>query len=147
MLRLPTILFITLLSFDLAAKSNNKIYFYQPEKVTLTGKLFLKTFPGPPNYESIKRGDRPERAWYLKLDKKIDVLLNKNIPAMGNDEDERNIELLQLAISYQKKEFKGFEKKFPVGSRVKMSGTLFRMFTGHHHTRVLLDLEKLVRID
>jgi hypothetical protein len=141
------LLSIIFLTFNLTAKSNNKVYFYQPEKVTLSGKLFLKTFPGPPNYESIKKGDRPETGWYLKLDKKIDVLLKKNLPAMGNDEDERNIDHLQLAISYERKEFKGFEKKFPVGSRVKMSGTLFRMITGHHHTRVLLDLEKSERID
>lgn len=28
--------------------------------VTLTGQVILRTYPGPPNYEDIKRGDRAE---------------------------------------------------------------------------------------
>ena len=99
MLQIFVILITIFVSSNLIAKSNNKVHFYQPTRVALTGVLFLKTFPGPPNYESIKRGDRPERGWYLKLDKKIYVLLNKNIPAMGNDEDERNIDLVNIILS------------------------------------------------
>jgi hypothetical protein len=34
---------------------------YAPASVTLTGALTSKTFPGRPNYESIEKGDEPER--------------------------------------------------------------------------------------
>ncbi len=33
---------------------------YEPNIVTLSGTLVRKTFPGPPNYESVKKGDKPE---------------------------------------------------------------------------------------
>src|SRR3989338_8978075 len=42
----------------------------EPEKlVLLKGKLILKLFPGPPEYSSIKDGDRKDYCWLLKLDK------------------------------------------------------------------------------
>jgi hypothetical protein len=144
MLKIFAVLLTFLLNFNLIAKSTNKIYFYQPEKATLTGKLFLKTFPGPPNYESVRNGDYPERGWYLKLDKKIDVIINekKRVPENIGDENEKAVDVIQLALPYGEK-YEEYKKKknFKVGARVKLSGTLFRRFTGHHHARVLLSVE------
>ena len=144
MLRTFILLVLFSLSSDLAAKPNNKVYFYQPETVTLTGKLFLKTFPGPPNYESIKKGDVAEKGWYLKLDKKIDVIINekKRVPENDNDENEKAVDVIQLALPYKKYEEYQRKKNFKVGAKVKLSGTLFRRFTGHHHARVLLSVEE-----
>jgi hypothetical protein len=34
---------------------------YEPAVVTLSGTLVRKTFPGPPNYKSVKKGDKPEK--------------------------------------------------------------------------------------
>jgi len=42
---------------------------YEPDAVSLTGKIIRKTFPGRPNYESIKAGDEPETYWILISDK------------------------------------------------------------------------------
>lgn len=142
MLKIFTVLLTFFLNFTLIAKSKNKVYFYQPEKVTLSGKLFLKTFPGPPNYESIKRGDSPERGWYLKLDKKIDVIVNekKRVPENSDDESEKAVDVIQLALPYEGYEEYKRKKNFKVGARIKLSGTLFRRFTGHHHARVLLSV-------
>lgn len=39
--------------------------------VTLAGKLTVRTFPGPPNYESIAGGDLEERAFILELPRLI----------------------------------------------------------------------------
>lgn len=145
MIRFFPILVIIFINFDLIAKSNNKVYFYQPERVTLSGKLYQKTFPGPPNYESVKHGDIPEIGWYLKLDKKIDVIINKKrrVPENDNDEDERSVDLIQLVIPYYGKEYNEYKvkKNFRIGSKIKLSGALFKRFTGHHHARVLLRLE------
>jgi hypothetical protein len=129
-------------NFALIAKLNNKVYFYQPVKVTLTGKLFLKTFPGPPNYESVKHGDLPEKGWYLKLDKKIDVIINekKRVPENINDENERAVDVIQLVLPYEGYHEYQKKKNFKVGSKITLSGTLYRRFTGHHHARVLLRL-------
>ena len=40
-------------------------------KTTLSGLLTVKPFPGPPNYESVARGDAEERAYILDLPKAI----------------------------------------------------------------------------
>ncbi len=31
---------------------------YEPTEVRLTGTISRKTFPGPPNYQSIRKGDK-----------------------------------------------------------------------------------------
>lgn len=56
------------------AKHKNHLVYYEPAKVVLSGKLDLQTFPGPPNYESIKSGDEIETHFYLKLNRAINVV-------------------------------------------------------------------------
>lgn len=34
---------------------------YEPSSVSLVGTIVRRTYPGRPNYESIKKGDEPER--------------------------------------------------------------------------------------
>src|SRR3989475_10225530 len=46
-------------------------YHYRPAAVSLTGRLIQRTLPGPPNYESIARGDRPQVVDLLILDTPI----------------------------------------------------------------------------
>src|SRR5690242_10973548 len=46
-------------------------YHYRPAPVSLTGRLIRRTLPGPPNYQSIARGDRPQVADLLILDAPI----------------------------------------------------------------------------
>jgi len=40
---------------------------YEPDVVMLQGVLRRHTFPGVPNYESVKAGDEPETGFYLHL--------------------------------------------------------------------------------
>src|SRR5215813_15064234 len=40
---------------------------YEPTVVKLRGTIISRTFPGPPNYESIREGDTPEAYWLLVL--------------------------------------------------------------------------------
>src|SRR2546422_5631159 len=46
-------------------------YHYRPAAVSLTGRLIQRTLPGPPNYQSIARGDRPQVVDLLILDAPI----------------------------------------------------------------------------
>jgi hypothetical protein len=50
---------------------------YEPNSVQLTGRIVRKVFPGPPNYESVKEGDKPEGAYILHLAKPICVRSEK----------------------------------------------------------------------
>ena len=38
---------------------------FDGQNVTLYGKVREEVFPGPPNYESINDGDRPQFYWIL----------------------------------------------------------------------------------
>jgi Domain of unknown function (DUF4431) len=117
---------------------------YEPEQVELTGKLTLQTFPGPPNFESIKGGDAIERHFYLKLDRPIDVLpLPGGHPTVSNPELERNVKIIQLSIDAEDNPLWAKFRKVGRNARVKILGTLFHRFTGHHHSRILLIVKKM----
>ncbi len=98
---------------------------YEPATVTLNGKITRKTFAGPPNYESIKKGDAPETYWILQLAKPVCV---------NGEEPEKNVSDIQLVLS--EKQYAQYEGL--LGKRVFVTGTLFHAETGHHHTDVLL---------
>lgn len=110
---------------------------YEPSVVKLTGTLFRKTYPGPPNYEDVRRGDRPETSWFLKLSKPACVNADKEQPDLNPAHE--NIRTVQLVIPAE------FYKKYKhlVGLRVIATGTLYGEFTGHHHTPVLLTVKSL----
>lgn len=56
---------LLLIGFGASANGQNCLE-YGPT-VSLTGTLRSQVFPGPPNYKSIKRGDRKETAIILAL--------------------------------------------------------------------------------
>jgi hypothetical protein len=86
------ILRLLLLSFATPTFGENRTVTYEPAVIELAGRLDLQTFPGPPNYESIRKGDEAERNLYLKLDNSIDVLPKGSHPIIDNPEPERNVE-------------------------------------------------------
>ena len=101
----------------------------------MTGTLHRKVFPGPPNYESIKSGDRKETALLLKL--------AASTCTTGNDDfggPESDIREVQLVI--RKDEDWKIVRRL-IGKRAKVTGTLFHAHTGHHRTRVLIDVANI----
>ena len=117
--------------------AQNKLVYFEPEHVELSGVIKNMQFAGPPNYESIKDGDKDETGPYLILNNPIDVQL---APKSRGDTDmpEKNVKLLQLAVPHKKD-----WKKIKEGNYAHITGTLFHAFTGHHHARVLLMIEKI----
>lgn len=110
---------------------------YEPTVVALHGVLTRETFPGPPNYESIRKGDRAETSWLLKLDSPICVNEDKSDPDLNPGR--KNVRKVQLVLNPE-----GYEKyKALLGKKVVASGTLFGAHTGHHHTPVLLTVADL----
>ena len=50
--------------------------------VSLTGRLVQQTYPGPPDYESVTKGDQPLVIWILQMDRPICVAgLNSSYPS------------------------------------------------------------------
>ena len=58
---------------------------YEPAISELTGTIKRVVFPGPPNYESVTRGDKPETCWVLYLPKKVCVDAGPEAKSDGND--------------------------------------------------------------
>ena len=105
---------------------------YEKVSVQLTGRIVIKTFPGPPNYESIEEGDKPERTWILHLSKPI---------CMKADEDfEFNVaesRVSDIHLSLDADQFRQLRTIMGKGA-VTLTGTLFHRFNAHHHTAVLM---------
>lgn len=51
---------------------------YGPMK--LVGTLVRQTYPGPPDYESISKGDEPRVIWLLQLDERVCVSASSRFP-------------------------------------------------------------------
>ena len=132
-----TLLAVLTLLFSSSLSSNVKppqgCLSYEPAALTLSGKITRKTFAGPPNYESIKRGDEPETYWILRLARPICVNADKNMP--GGAGLEKNVSDMQLVFSDGSQYVR---RKGLLGKQVIVSGKLSHAITGHHHTNVLL---------
>ena len=101
--------------------------------VRLRGTIRRESFPGRPNYESVRRGDEPETVWLLQLARPLCV-------GGGEvDEAETNVREVQLVLTpVQYRRWRTL-----VGARAVAAGRLFHSSTGHHHTRVLLNVSEL----
>src|SRR5579872_1006877 len=78
------------------ARPQSQCLSYEPAIVTLSGTLVRKTFPGPPNYESVKKGDRPETSWFLDLPKSLCVNESKTEPDLNPKQS--GIQEIQLVL-------------------------------------------------
>ncbi|MDR3608829.1 MAG: DUF4431 domain-containing protein [Oligoflexia bacterium] len=130
------------LFLSLPALAGNQAFNYEPSSVELNGVLELQTFPGPPNYDSIASGDQIERDLYLKLDQPIDVIEGKQ-DHIDNPATERNVTVVQLAINAEDGKLWSKFRSAGKDAHVRVKGGLFHRFTGHHHARVLLDVQSM----
>lgn len=137
LIRIPALCLATGLALIAGAGlASRRTLAYGP-KVTLTGRLSSRVFPGPPNYESVKKGDTAERAYLLHLDAPVDVAGKAQNEF---DQPQRNLRDFQLAPTSDAL-FAAARRM--VGRRVIVTGTLFGEHTGHHHTPVLISVERL----
>lgn len=119
------------------SQTKSKCLKYQPEVVTIAGTLVRKTFPGPPNYQNVKKGDRPETYWLLDLTTAACVDEDKAEP----DLNPAQAGVRQIQFVLQPQQYTQY--KTLVGKKIVATGTLFGEHTGHHHTPVLLKVRSL----
>jgi hypothetical protein len=105
---------------------------YEKVTVQLTGRIVIRTFPGPPNYESIKEGDKPERPWFLRLSKPI--CMNADSDGDFNMAEARVSDIHLVLHPEHFRKLRTIMKKGPV----TLSGTLFHSFNAQHHAPVLM---------
>lgn len=98
---------------------------YEPAVVTLTGTLVRRTFPDPPNYKSVRSGDRAETAWIIELTSPICVNADPDEPGLNPAaEDVRSVQLVFGGDEIQ-------EHHHLWNKKVVVTGTMFAAHTGH----------------
>jgi hypothetical protein len=102
---------------------------YGPTEVTLVGVVKFRTFAGPPNYESIASGDRAERTALLEL--KQAICVRSKAPDLINV-PRNKVKVVQLVLTPK--------VNVKEGQAISVTGTLFGSHTGHHRTRVLIEV-------
>ena len=107
--------------------------------VTLTGLLVSRTYYGPPNYGENPKTDGKESQYILIFDSPVDVVGDQNDILRKT---ERGVRKVTLVVD----DFKAHPVKSMLGSRVEVHGTLFHAHTGHHHTKVLIDVTSIKRM-
>ncbi len=98
----------------------------------------MRKLPGPPNYRSVARGDRPETVYFVKLDEA--VCISGDPTSRRNSKSHVGIEEVQLIISAVK-------ASAAVGKKMRVTGTLSGAQSGHHRTPVLLTVKGMRAAD
>jgi len=113
-----------------------KIYHYEPHIETLKGILRTRMYPGPPGYESVKKGDEVEHIWLVKL--KNPITVTGAADPTSQNEKETGIKEIQLIVIDEK-----IEKKLRklMGHNIRFTGILTHAITGHHHLPILMEVK------
>jgi hypothetical protein len=99
--------------------------------VVLSGVLRRETHPGPPTFESIADGDRPQTGFYLHLSAPTCTNADRSVPDGAREDSVTRVQLILDSAGYAT--FRPL-----IDRRVRLSGVLFSSFTGHHHAPLLL---------
>jgi hypothetical protein len=106
----------------------------QTEPLAFKGTLSRQVFPGPPNYEDVRKGDTPERAFIIKLDAPI--------CATGDEflDSSEAFDTVQLLVDNSAKGGPALLSSLTrlIGKRVQVMATSgFGAENGHHHAPLL----------
>jgi hypothetical protein len=97
------------------------------EPIHISGILSLREFPGPPNYESVKAGDRSEGAWLL-------TSTTISPAGKGKTEDYHLVILDDSLFAILKR---------CLGKRISVDGLVWQAVTSHHRTPYLITVKTI----
>lgn len=125
-----------------ADQASHECLKFEPNKVIITGMITTKDFAGAPNFESIENGDAKETAYILQTSHPICV--NGDPSSDTNSESANNQTEFQLVMT--DKSFFDTANQY-MNKQISVNGSLFSWVTGHHHTRVLINVDKILVFD
>ncbi|HZJ99383.1 MAG TPA: DUF4431 domain-containing protein, partial [Tissierellaceae bacterium] len=113
-------------------------YYFEPNVSIIEGTLITRLHYGPPNFGEDPDNDEKEYPFILLLDDSIKVIAKETDMINSSISDISEIQLvlrgnphLHIAKQYKNK-------------HIKIQGTLFSAFTGHHHTKVLMVVDEVL---
>ena len=89
--------------------------------VTLTGRLVQQTYPGPPDFESVTKGDEPLVIWILQLD--YGVCIGSWDSSYSSVYNEREIQLVLGSDPYARTDAYA-QYRYLLGQRIAVTGRL-----------------------
>ena len=111
----------------------------QSDRLAFQGTLSHQIFPGPPNFEDVRKGDAREPAYILTLDAPICAVGDDSLDA-GESFD--RIQL--LADDARPDPALSGRLRRLVGKRVSVQGaSAFGAHTGHHHAPLLISVKNI----
>jgi hypothetical protein len=131
------VLFAALLIGAISQASAACIDVRQSAPLSFKGTLNYRVFPGPPNYEDIKKGDKPEPAYIIKLDSPICATGDEFLDS--KETFDRAQILMDDSSPAGRTLWQGLRQMD--GKRVLVTGKSgFGVQTGHHHAPLLVTL-------
>ena len=108
------------------------------DNTTLQGIVVVRTYAGPPNYRNTNRGDTPERTRVLNLSETLCVSAH---PSNSDNPANLRTKAVQLVFVDSNERI----ADMPLTNfKAAVTGKLFSAQSGHHHTRVLLEVNELI---
>jgi hypothetical protein len=104
---------------------------------SLSGTLVRQTYPGPPDYESVTKGDEPRVIWVLLLDQRTCIFDSSS--DYGSRYGEREVQLVLDGDRY-------VQYRNLLGKRVIVTGELLRG-GARHEKRLVVIAREVVRTD
>jgi hypothetical protein len=129
------IFFALIISNNLFSQDAYHAYWFTipPDKncvnIDIYGTLLLKQFYGPPNYGETPEIDKIESYYVLQLYEPI---------TFEKDFETETVEEIQLIFK------DNVEKEFEIGWGYIIEGNAFFAETGHHHTPIIIIVNKIV---
>jgi hypothetical protein len=108
---------------------------YGPSVVTVTGRVVIRTFFGPPNWGEDPAHDSIETQAQLRLDKPICVTHGPNDDLGDGDVSEINQRVITLVPLTEKPAFSSLS-----GKHIRVTGQLYHAHTMHHRTPLLISV-------
>lgn len=126
---------------NISSSNNQADYSFEPAVSVISGKLSTEIFYGAPGFGENPATDQKEEQYVLLLEKPINV--NGTNVSVEDSEDEstrtrKAVSKIQLLYDKDSIDMGKY-----LGSAVKLTGTFFGAHTGHHHTDVVLNVQKL----
>ncbi|MDB5050366.1 MAG: hypothetical protein JWO30_3437 [Fibrobacteres bacterium] len=109
---------------------------FEPDTVEFVGTVYMKVFPGKPEYEDTLKGDEKDPQWMLRMSGPICIngsgsgdINDPNMDPVGSIQD---IQLVVPNDTLREMAEKSISKE------TRLKGTLFHGITIHHRTEALL---------
>lgn len=103
--------------------------------VTATGRLTRHVYPGPPNYQDVRRGDAAEPAYILALPR--DICIDDGGVQADPNERFRVVQVYANSAALRR------ALRAAVGRRVRIDGEGFAAHTGHHRAPLVIEARGL----